>query len=58
MFSDKNNKLIGSSSTSTAFSFTYLVTLLDYSPIAHSTNAYLTAFNSISTWEAKSYDFL
>ncbi|CAG8834147.1 35030_t:CDS:1 [Gigaspora margarita] len=36
-----------SSSTSTASSFTPLVTLLDYPPIAHLTNAYLTAFNSL-----------
>ncbi|KAF0452904.1 Dor1-domain-containing protein [Gigaspora margarita] len=36
-----------SSSTSIASSFTPLVTLLDYPPIAHLTNAYLTAFNSL-----------
>ncbi|CAG8729654.1 7434_t:CDS:2, partial [Gigaspora rosea] len=36
-----------SSSTSTASSFTPLVTLLDYPPIAHLTNAYLSAFNSL-----------
>ncbi|CAG8629119.1 12995_t:CDS:1 [Cetraspora pellucida] len=45
--SDLRPSLVSSSSTHTTSSFTPLITLLDYPPIAYLTNAYLAAFNSL-----------
>ncbi|CAG8717866.1 18643_t:CDS:1 [Racocetra persica] len=45
--SDLRPSLVSSSSTPTTSSFTPLIILLDYPPLAYLTNAYLAAFNSL-----------